>query len=328
MNEVKDFIIDFLSVFYEAFPFIVLGSLIAGILEELVPQQFFGRVIPKNRFLAISLSALLGIFFPMCECGIVPVMRRMLRKGLPLGCSIAYMLAGPVINGVVFLSTWVAFKDHWAKGGYQIIALRMGLAYVVAVSTASIVEFILFRRFGLTLLQPTAIPPSSPSRDNNQEANDKNRKRSLWTRLGAISETALHDFMDITIFLTLGAILTSLARQTINMSEIAAFSATYPAMAIGAMMAMAVVMCLCSEADAFVAASFTDLHPSAKLAFLVLGPMLDLKLLMLFTRVFRPRLILVIVISLIIHVFVLMMLIHQAWDFFGWPSPLNPYVGS
>lgn len=324
MNEVKDFIIDFLSVFYEAFPFIVLGSLIAGVLEELVPQQFFGRVMPKNRFLAIALSALLGIVFPMCECGIVPVMRRMLRKGLPLGCSIAYMLAGPIINGVVFLSTWVAFKDHWAKGGYQIIALRMGLGYIVAVSTASIVEFILYRRYGTSLLQPGSVPSATTTDDANHSGSSS--RRSIATRLGAISETALHDFMDITIFLTLGAILTSIARQTINMSEIATFSTSYPGVAIAAMMALAVIMCLCSEADAFVAASFTDLHPSAKLAFLVLGPMLDIKLLLLFTRVFRPRLILVIVISLIAHVFVIMMIVHQLWDVFGWPSPMHPIV--
>lgn len=324
MNEVKDFIIDFLSVFYEAFPFIVLGSIIAGILEELVPQQFFGRVMPKNRFLAISLSALLGVIFPMCECGIVPVMRRMLRKGLPLGCSIAYMLAGPIINGVVFLSTWVAFKDHWAKGGYQIIALRMGLGYIIAVSTASIVEFILFRRYGIGLLQPGSVPLATTTDDANHSGSSS--RRSLAMRLGAISETALHDFMDITIFLTLGAILTSVARQTINMSEIATFSTSYPGVAIAAMMALAIIMCLCSEADAFVAASFTDLHPSAKLAFLVLGPMLDIKLLLLFTRVFRPRLILVIVISLIAHVFIIMLIVHQLWAVVGWPSPMHPIV--
>jgi len=325
VNEVKDFIIDFLSVFYEAFPFIVLGSLIAGVLEEIVPQQFFGRVIPRNRFLAIALSALLGIVFPMCECGIVPVMRRMLRKGLPLGCSIAYMLAGPIINGVVFLSTWVAFKDHWAKGGYQIIALRMGLGYIVAVSTASLVEFILYRRYGAALLQPSSIPQSVTATNDDLSATAKER-RSIWKRLGAISETALHDFMDITIFLTLGAIITSFARQTINMSEVAAFSTSYPGLAIAVMMALAIVMCLCSEADAFVAASFTDLHPSAKLAFLVLGPMLDIKLLLLFTRVFKPKLIVFLVISLIVHVFLIMMIIHQIWDVVRWPSPLNPIV--
>src|SRR5438105_2010032 len=91
-QNVEDFIKIFTSILYEAMPFIVLGAVIAGFLEELVPQQWIARLVPKNRLLAIVLSAWLGILFPMCECGIVPVMRRLLRKGLPLGCCVAYML--------------------------------------------------------------------------------------------------------------------------------------------------------------------------------------------------------------------------------------------
>ena len=139
VDEVKNFIINFLSVFYEAMPFVVLGAIIAGILEEVVPQTFFARVVPKNRILAIAMSSLLGIIFPMCECGIVPIMRRLLKKGLPLGCCIAYMTAGPIINVVVILSTWVAFAPHRDKGGMQIIFLRVGLAYVVSFVTALVV---------------------------------------------------------------------------------------------------------------------------------------------------------------------------------------------
>src|SRR5213080_1938502 len=119
-------------------PFIVLGAVIAGVLEELVPQQLIARIVPKNRALAIAMSALLGLVFPMCECGIVPVMRRLLRKGLPLSCCIAYMLAGPIINVVVISSTWVAFAKH--NYGYWIIALRVVLGYLVAVGTALLVH--------------------------------------------------------------------------------------------------------------------------------------------------------------------------------------------
>src|SRR5262249_9317347 len=158
VEEVKNFIIDFLSVFFEAMPFIVLGALISGILEELVPQQFFARVVPKNRFLAIGMSALLGLVFPMCECGIVPVMRRLLKKGLPLGCCIAYLLCGPIINVVVLASTWFAFAPHWQKGGYQIIALRAILGYIVAVSTALFIDLVLYRKYGDHLLTLRARP--------------------------------------------------------------------------------------------------------------------------------------------------------------------------
>ena len=147
-------------------------------------------------------------------------------------------------------------------------------------------------------------------------------------RLGNISEAALHDFMDITIFLTLGAVLAALTKQVLNPIDVANFSNKYPPLAIAALMGLGILMCICSEADAFIAASFTQLHPSAKLAFVVLGPMFDLKLFMMYTRVFKPRLIVTIVSSIIIHIFVLSVIVHYLWDIFGFPSPLHPIGGS
>src|SRR5207302_2056789 len=141
---IRDFIICFTSILYEAMPFIVLGAVIAGVLEEVVPQQLIARVVPKNKYLAIGMSALLGLIFPMCECGIVPVMRRLLRKGLPLSCCTAYLLAGPIINPVVILSTWVAFQitdnktvmESFAAGrGPMIVFLRVLGGFLVAVTT-------------------------------------------------------------------------------------------------------------------------------------------------------------------------------------------------
>src|SRR6188508_306770 len=91
-------------------PFIVLGVVIAGLLEEFVPQQAIARVIPRSRLVAIGLGGMLGAVFPMCECGIIVVMKRLLRKGLPLSVCVSYMLAGPIINVVVMLSTYAAFN--------------------------------------------------------------------------------------------------------------------------------------------------------------------------------------------------------------------------
>jgi uncharacterized membrane protein YraQ (UPF0718 family) len=137
-------------------------------------------------------------------------------------------------------------------------------------------------------------------------------------RLGNISATALHDFVDITVFLILGAVLAALAKQYITSDQIEQMSSTEPYLAIPAMMIMAVLMCLCSEADAFVAASFTRMHISAKLAFLVLGPMLDLKLLMMYTRVFRVRLIATIVTCVVLQVLAYCMIVHFVYQANGW----------
>lgn len=314
-------------------PFIVLGAIVAGILEEFLPQQALTKLLPKSVVPAVMIGAVLGLIFPMCECGIVVVMRRLLRKGLPLSCCIAYMLAGPIINLVVIFSTWVAFRDH--KIGPEMVGLRVGLGFVVAVITALVVQ-VQYRKYGNALLTPVAAPRDVPtpvaSRPVTNQPGETNSdpepstdpatppepKKTIMGRLNNISSTALHDFVDITVFLILGAMLAALAKQQIGSDRIDALSREQPILAIPAMMFMAVIMCLCSEADAFVAASFANMHVSAKLAFLVLGPMLDLKLLLMYTRVFRPRLIATIVVCVVVQVLILCLLVHAVYRANGW----------
>jgi hypothetical protein len=296
-------------------PFIVLGALVAGILEEFLPQNFITRVLPKAVLPSVLIGGALGLLFPMCECGIVVVMRRLLRKGLPLSCCIAYMLAGPIINAVVIGSTWIAFKDH--KIGPEMVGLRIGLGYIVACSTGLIV-YLQWRKHGNNLLKPLAIPPAAPSEDANGTNLPPLQKRPLFDRIANISSTALHDFVDIMVFLILGAVLAALARSYISEKEIEALSRDQPFLVIPAMMLLGFVLCLCSEADAFVAASFTKLHVSAKTAFLVLGPMLDIKLVLMYTRVFRLRLILTIIVSVSIQVLILCLALHLIYNANGW----------
>jgi uncharacterized membrane protein YraQ (UPF0718 family) len=318
--QISDFILDFSSILWEAMPFIVLGALVAGILEEFLPQQALTKLLPQSVVPAVMIGALLGLVFPMCECGIVVVMRRLLRKGLPLSCCIAYMLAGPIINLVVIFSTWVAFRDH--KIGYEMVGMRVGLGFIVACVTGFVVQR-QYRRYGNSLLTAVAAPRSAPSTslpivNGEQAENGAEPKKTVMGRLSNISSTALHDFVDITVFLILGAMLAALIKQQIGSDRIDAFSQQQPILAIPGMMFMAVLMCLCSEADAFVAASFKNMHVSAKLAFLVLGPMLDIKLLLMYTRVFRPRLIATIVICVVVQVLFLCLLVHLIYQANGW----------
>ncbi len=401
----ESLILVFTSIIYEALPFIVLGVVIAGLLEEFVPQQALASVIPSNRFVAVGLGGLLGVVFPMCECGIIVVMRRLLRKGLPLSVCVAYMLAGPVINVVVLASTYVAFnppreQDRILGGPVNVVLLRAGLAYVVAVVTACIVEW-QWRRYGTDLLHPM-IASGLRHPEDNSDANGE--PRTGRQRLENITQTALNDFVDIMAFLILGAALATSGRVALDLltvdiarvmrdqaavqeslkrgdttvgdkqkrlieetkriangyrsgrparvaldkavlamdqtvaalqegnlqnadaqagSAVAALqdareAATRqlvgnPVTAILMMMGIAVLFCLCSEADAFVAANFqTFWPPASKMAFLVLGPMMDIKLYLMYTRVFRPRLILTIMITVAAQVFVYTMILHYA----------------
>lgn len=313
---ILDFLFRFSAVLWEAMPFVILGAIIAGILEEFLPQEFLTKLLPKSVVPAVMIGALLGLLFPMCECGIVVVMRRLLRKGLPLSCCIAYMLAGPIINGVVIFSTWVAFRDH--KIGPEMVGLRVGLAFVVSCITGLVVH-VQYKKYGTSLLMPLATPPALPENATTaDEPKEPTPSEPFFRRLGNISATALHDFVDIMVFLILGSVLAALARVYITDREIEDISRHQPLLAIPAMMFLAVLMCLCSEADAFVAASFTKMHLSAKLAFLVLGPMLDLKLLLMFTRVFRARLIITITTCIIVLVLVLCVAVHLVYQANNW----------
>jgi uncharacterized membrane protein YraQ (UPF0718 family) len=353
-NAVERFLVIFISIFFEALPFIALGAVISGALEELLPQGAITRLLPRRRTVAVAVSALLGLIFPMCECGIVPVMRRLLRKGLPLSCAIAYMLAAPVINPVVMASTWAAFSgDRSGLDGLtslQMVSLRVGLAFLTAFTVAHVVHWA-DRRYGLDALllpirgvnlnrnsreygnNPAHDPPGtigqevieSPSAHTATKQLGEHHSHAhphehgtmprttltwrVWFRLVNIAEIAIHDFLEITCFLILGATLAAIV-QSADLLSYAPMLKNSPALAVPAMMLLAVLLCLCSEADAFVAANLIAIPLGGKLAFLVLGPMLDLKLYLMYTRVFRPRLIWTIIGSVVLTVGLLTLAAH------------------
>jgi len=308
LSGIDQFVVSFQSIVYEALPFVIIGAMISGVLEELLPQQMFARMIPKNRYLAIAGSALLGLIFPMCECGIVPVMRRLLGKGLPLGCAVAYMLCAPVINPVVIASTWAAFSGDRSNidglTSFQMVALRCGLSFITAFIIGVVVNRISAKGVNDLIKVPIKALSLIETAEEAAEA-----KRPWPERMTNIAQVALHDFIDITCFLILGAMLAA-SLQTFELVSRVAFLFENPWTACLTMMAIAVLLCLCSEADAFVAANMLKVPLSGKIGFLVLGPMFDLKLLLMFTRVFKARLIIIIVVLLWTIIFTLSMLTY------------------
>lgn len=315
-DTLRNFVLNFLSIVWEALPFIILGAIIAGILEELLPQKALSRLLPKHFLPAVLIGGALGLIFPMCECGIVVVMRRLLKKGLPLSCCVAYMLAGPILNPIVLGSTAVAFFPHGEQIGWTVLLMRAGLGYLVACVTGLVVHF-LVQKWGMNrLLTATALPPAPKGGlslnmvDAPADA-DVEPKKTLSQRLSNISATALNDFIDITVFLIIGSLLSALVKSDPNLiANVEGMSRDNPVLAIPLLMLLAFVLCLCSEADAFLAASFTTMSLSAKIAFLVYGPMLDIKLLLMYTRVFRWRLIGVIVSCVAVQVFAYTLIAH------------------
>jgi len=269
----SDFVFVWWGLLYEAMPFVVVGTLLSGFVERCVSRETVARLFPKNRVLGIAASACLGLIFPMCECGIVPVVRRLIRKGVPVSCGVTYMLASPIINPLVIISTLVAFRG---RGAWMAVGLRVGMGYVVAVAVGLIIWKALGER-SIVLDRHLAA---------GEDAADEMKHRG-----GVVGDTLLlaaGDFLEIGATLVVGTALAALVNSGFHRAAMEPFAANRFS-AVGSMSVLAFGLNLCSEADAFVATSFYAFPLAAKMAFLVLGPMLDVKLIVMFTTLFKWR---------------------------------------
>ena len=290
-----DFQYAFLSILLEGIPFLLGGALLSGLLEEFLPQSLMTRLLPKNPRMAVIASGLLGLIFPVCECGIVPVVRRLMRKGLPVSCGITYMLAAPVVNPLVILSTLAAFRG---QGAIEMTVLRFSLGLSVAVLAGRIVTHL----SPASILRPELL--ASNEGEHNHHHDDGEASRSLLDRLQNAAGVATRDFLDVAVYFVIGAGAASLFSTAIN-QEIILPLASNPVLSIASLMGLASVLSVCSTTDAFIAATLTTFPMAAKLAFLVFGPMLDFKLLFLYSAAFSKRFILSLAVGLFLVIGVL-----------------------
>jgi len=273
--------INFLAIMVEALPFMLIGSLAGGLIEVFVPVAWVERVVRRHRIRAVFLAGAMGLLLPVCECAIVPVIRRLLGKGVPLAAALTFLLAGPIVNGIVALSTAIAYSYDW-----MVPAVRLGSGYCIAVIIGLLLGRWFNRDNGLLPEWGKALPVSC-----GHQGCDHDGKPSRSARFRHALEHASDDFFSVGFYLVIGAFIAAFVRSVVPMDAFSHLLAT-PWQAILIMMVMAVLLNLCSEADAFIAASFRGILPgSAQMAFMVLGPMLDIKLLLMYLSVFRKRLI-------------------------------------
>lgn len=288
-----DFSISFLSILFEGVPYLFLGTLLSGLIDAFLPAQALERWLPKNAALAIGVAGILGFFLPMCECGVIPVIRRMLKKGLPIGPAVTYLLASPIINPVVALSTYAAFRGQEPA---TVLAFRMILGFLIACTFGAIV----LRLPKKNILLPSLLEPESKTRQPNlfaampddnatlENLSDTARP-SVRSRLLAALRTASFDFLDVAFYLIIGAMLAALFNTAINREQVIQPLAANLWLATYSLESLAAVLSLCSTSDAFIAANFVAFPLAAKLAFLVLGPMMDVKLFFMYGLVFRKK---------------------------------------
>ncbi len=296
----EDFTISFLSLILESVPFLLLGSMISGFVEVFVPASTFERMLPKRRVPAVMFAGLLPVFIPMCECGVVPVIRRLMRKGLPAAYAVTYLLAAPIVNPIVALSTLAAFSGgqffapRESEGIFAetpatvIVIWRMGLGYIVAVGCG----FLALAFKTKSYLQPAVLKPDAPPIRTGltriARGGEGVAALSLWRRVMHGFGFAGTDFVEIASFLVIGCALTATFNTAVNQDIILPL-AFEPWWAIAAMLAFAFVLALCSTSDAFIAATFVAFPTSALLGFMVYGPVFDIKLVFLYSLVFRRR---------------------------------------
>ncbi|WP_216904764.1 permease [Synechococcus sp. CCY 9618] len=282
----------FQGLLIEALPFLLIGVLISAAARWLAPGGRWLRRLPTHPLLGPLTGAALGFALPACECGNVPVARRMLGGGAPLGAGLGFLFAAPVLNPIVIASTWAAFPEQpWLllarPAGAVLVAVGLALLLALVPESQLLQSDLLAER---RLHQPLAVvgllERSSGLVGGAATAADAPPPRPP---LAELMKHAANEFLQLALLLVMGCVIAALVQSFVPRSWLLAVGGA-PTLSILALMLLALVVSVCSSVDAFLALSFAaQVTPGALLAFLLLGPVIDLKLFSLLGLLFRPR---------------------------------------
>lgn len=290
----------FISLFVQGIPFLFLGALVSGLVSAFLPVQQFIAWMPRHPLPSALLGILAGLIFPSCECVGLPLVRRLIMKGLPLCAALAYLFAGPAINPIALGSTWLAFA-------FEDPAMALLLRLSGSVLIALILALVLNRLGATWVVRPEVVS------GQNTGSQASPAEAAIWLssrhpRLATALQITLSDFLAVSLFYIAGSLLAALA-QTYAGAVLGDMGNS--ATAIPFMMLAAVISSVCSSADAFVAKSYIGMSQAATFAFLWIGPVLDLKLLMVYRSFFQQRAILLLSALVILLVLVLALSLNR-----------------
>ena len=280
---VSNFRIIFSSLLLQAVPLVMMGAFVAAVIGTFVPSSVFTRLGRLPEPLQIPMAAVAGFAFPVCECGSVPVARRLVARGVIPSAAVTFMLAAPILNPIVIASTSIAYRGRDIL--WPMVLGRIGLGFVAAMAVGWVIGP---RRDDFLRRVSTEDLSASGYRDDvagcgcgdahDCDGYDEPRWKKFCNSLAG-------DFTYMGRFLILGAAVAA-ALQTVVPQSIFGSVADTPIVGILTMMVLAFALSLCSESDAFVAASFVQFGMGPQLAFLVFGPMMDAKLAFLYNATF------------------------------------------
>ena len=272
----------FLSIIIEALPFVLLGSILSGFIEVFVTPEKVQNFLPKNKVLAILFGTLIGFIFPSCECGIVPIITRFLEKKVPSYTAIPFMATAPIINPVVLFATYTAFGNSW----YYVL-LRFVGAFLIAMILGILLGFVVDDQ----ILKDNR--KASHVHDYSGLSAGKKTFQALVHAIDEFRKNLRHGFFHQFAHGGGGLIFGSLvaaSMQTYLPTRILTTIGHNSVTAILIMMLLAFILSLCSEADAFIGASLlSSFGVAPTVAFLIIGPMVDIKNLIMMKHQFKTR---------------------------------------
>ncbi len=280
-NVLSVFSTRFLGIFIEAVPFLLLGSVASGLIEAFITPADLTRWIPRRALPATIVGTFMGFTFPVCECGIVPVVRRLYGKGLPMGVGVAFLLAAPVMNPIVFVSTYIAF-------GWGVVLIgRFVMTAIVALAVGLIFSY---AARPIEILQPQSLAPVGGA------SVDALPRKSVWAGIANAMGVASNEFFEMGRYLIIGTMLAAGMQTTLSQDVLVSLGQG-PVQSVLVMQLLAFVISVCSTVDAFLALAFAGTFTTGSiLAFLVFGPMVDIKSMLMFMGVFRQRIVLYLVV--------------------------------
>lgn len=267
-KSIQDFITLFFSVVVEAFPFVVIGVLVSIIVAIFVKDAWLSKYMPKNRILSHAYSSFLGMFMPVCECGNVPVTRRLMLKGFSLSQSITFFLAAPILNPITLFATWKAFEPD-----ARYVILRFICAFIIA----NVVGLIISYRKNQNEYMTTEFKDMC---EHDHEHSGKN-----WIKKA--TDILQSEFISVMKMLIIGAGIASLVQVIIPRDVITSVGENL-FFSVIAMMAFAFIISVCSNVDAFVVLYYAKQFTIGSImSYLIFGPMIDMKILTMLKSTFK-----------------------------------------
>ena len=269
MEIIKNISIIFTSIFFESLPFLLLGAIISSIIETYVSNETMAKIIPKNKILGSIVGIFMGFFLPACDCAVIPVSKRLLKKKVPINVAVSFMLASPIINPVVLLSTYYAFY----KTNPEIFWFRLLFGIIIALIIGIIV--------GIAFKDKKVIKNELIEEDHDCccECHDHHHKHKHTFKhdfLSICKHTA-NDFFEVVKYLMLGALIASIVQVMLPRNVLLVFD-NNQVLSIFVLMLFAYLISLCSTSDSFIGKSLlSSFSKGSIMAYLLLGPMIDVK---------------------------------------------------